>query len=212
MTPWLVSLILFLQNLHRSDSFCPSSRWGTCGAIRINAPVYSSNQPIEEVSADFSKEETLLCVALAVRPNILLEDAVAKVSKYAQSFPFAAVLPVQPLHYLPVHEDGGVELKFLRKKTDIKSGIDGGIRFFLSAQTNSNSEEDSEDSHSSVIEITAKRNSKGQYVSKLMAEMLVVKAFSAGITGEDVRFGQPPTDYVEIQSIYHKWMDSSQAR
>jgi hypothetical protein len=211
MIPWFISLMLILQTPRTSCAFCLSPRRGT-GAARKNASIHSSNQPIEEAPTDFSKEETLLCVALAVRPNIPLEDALAKVSKYAQSFPFAAVLPVQPLHYLPVHEDGGVELKFLRKKTDMKSGIDGGIRFFLSAQSNSNLEDQGDNPRSPVIEITAKRNSKGQYISKLMAEMLVVKAFCAGISGEDVRFGQPPTDHVEVQSIYHKWMDSSQAK
>lgn len=147
----------------------------------------------ESSQPDYEAEETLLKVHLAVQPGVSLDEAKEAVAKYSQSFPFAAVLPVQPLQYLPT-EDQGVEIKFLRKKTDIKSGIDGGIRFFV-------------ESADGGLDITAKRNSKGQTIQKMMAEKLVVKAFVSGITGEEnAKYGQAPLDVVRVTSLYHKWM------
>jgi len=153
----------------------------------------------------------LLCIDFAVNPGTDLDEAVEKVSKFCQSFPFAAVLPVQPLHYLPVYEDGGVEVKFLRKKTDMKSGNDGGIRFFIEkvegGDGSDDETEEDEDGECPVIEVTAKRNSKGQVISKLMSEKLIVTNFVAAISGEEQsRFGQPPTDFVQVKSLYHKWL------
>jgi len=46
---------------------------------------------------------------------------------FLRSIPFASLLPVQPLTYEVT--DGGVEVKFRRKKTEDKSGIDGGMRW-----------------------------------------------------------------------------------
>lgn len=163
------------------------------------------SQGDQEGTIDYTSEETLLCIDLAVQPGVDLEVAFAKVSKFCQSFPFAAVLPVQPLHYLPVYEDGGVEVKFLRKKTVTKSSVDGGIRFFI--ETMPGDGDDEEGCDAPTIEVTAKRNSQGQAITKLMAEKLVVTNFVAGITGvEATRFGMPPTDFVQVKSLYHKWM------
>ena len=75
-----------------------------------------------------SEDEILLRLNLQVLESADSERAFAAVSKYCQSFPFAVVLPVQPLQYLPT-PSGGVEVKFLRKKTEMKSGVDGGIQF-----------------------------------------------------------------------------------
>jgi hypothetical protein len=197
----------------------------------------------ENTIVDYSKEETLLCLDLVVNPGVDLDAAVAKVSKFCQSFPFAAVLPVQPLHYVPVYEDGGVEVKFLRKKTTEKSSIDGGIRFFVTcipAQDDEDGasldlplvdadEEEDEDNDGtvaterndsdstisaspprSVIQITAKRNSRGQTIAKLFAEKLVITNFVASISGTAATgntFGTTaPLDHVQVQSLYHKWM------
>jgi hypothetical protein len=63
----------------------------------------SSDSPGDDGSLsefDVSKEETLL------RINFSFDDdegssALAAVESYTKSFPFAAVLPVQPLTYLP---------------------------------------------------------------------------------------------------------------
>lgn len=154
-----------------------------------------------EHETDYSTEETLLCLRLSVLPDVSIQDAKQRVSKYSMSFPFSAVLPVQPLTYLSTL-DGGVEIRFLRKKTELKSGVDGGIRFFIEESSSSSSEQQE-------LEITAKRNSVGQTVAKIFAERLVVAAYISGITGEEgteKRFGKPPTDVVQVKSVFHKWM------
>jgi hypothetical protein len=116
-------------------------------------------------SNNWDQEETLLAMHLSPLPGKSLRDSLTRISEYAQSFPFAAVLPVQPLHYLPT-EDGGVELKFLRKKTDIKSGVDGGIRFFIrprqrrrQGDDNDNSDEDDDNSNYDGTESNGNRSS-----------------------------------------------------
>jgi hypothetical protein len=90
---------------------------------------------------DYDNEEILLKINLALHPGVSIPDALQAVVTYSQSFPFAAVLPVQPLTYLPptrtsLDDDvDGVEIKFLRKKTTEKSAVDGGIRFFVKETT-----------------------------------------------------------------------------
>ena len=139
----------------------------------------ASDQP------DYENEETLLRVSLALQD----EQAAEKLSKYCQSFPFAVVLPVQPLMYLPT-DDGGVEIRFLRKKTAEKSSIDGGIRFFITGD-----------------ELYAKRNSVGQSVPKMFAERLVITSFVSALTNQDDRFPGPPEGN-SVQSVFHPWMDA----
>jgi hypothetical protein len=155
----------------------------------------NNNSNLQSTSHDYTTEETLMKIHLLVLPTVPLQDALDALSKYTQSFPFAAVLPVQPLTYLPVREDGGVQVSFLRKKTGEKQSIDGGIRFFIEASDN-------------YIDLTAKRNSDGQYVNKLFAEKLVITAFVAGVTGRDgQKYGHvPPLDKVRVESLFHKWM------
>ncbi|GAX13138.1 hypothetical protein FisN_17Hh067 [Fistulifera solaris] len=144
-----------------------------------------------------NEDEILLRVKLGVREGHTVAAAKQRLAQYSQSFPFSAVLPVQPLMYVPTEDDDGVEVTFLRKKTDIKSGMEGGIRFSI---------EETED-HS--LEVTAVRNSEGQTIPKLVAERLIITSFVKGIKGEEEnKYGTPPTDVVGIQSIFHKWMDS----
>jgi hypothetical protein len=128
---------------------------------------------------------------------------------------------VQPLQYLPT--DDGVELRFLRKKTDMKSGIDGGIQFFIQVVDKENDEND--DTNSTTIEVIAKRNSKGQSIPKMFAEKLVIQAFVNGMTMGDseessstassvstsavvpkTRFDSPTKGMVTVESVFHKWM------
>jgi hypothetical protein len=192
-----------------------------------------------DIFDDWDQEETLLAMNLSPLPEKTVEQCLQRISDYTQSFPFAAVLPVQPLQYLP-NSDGGVELKFLRKKTDIKSGIDGGIRFFVRqkareasidalSEIDEDEDLDEEPAHkAAVIEIVAKRNSKGQSISKIFAEKLVIQAFVKGMTmgaddvegprvvgtttssssvmGPQTRFESPTKDMVKLKSIFHKWM------
>jgi hypothetical protein len=169
----------------------PHFSTGTCSALRE-----SSNDDDALQQPDYKTEETLLKVNLAVLPTSSLDEAREAVAKYCQSFPFAAVLPVQPLQYLPTPD--GVEIKFLRKKTGLKSGIDGGIRFFVN---------DSPEETAVGLQVTAKRNAVGQAIQKIMSEKLVVTAYVAGITGEEGdKYGRPPLDHVRVTSLYHKWM------
>jgi hypothetical protein len=143
--------------------------------------------------SDYDLEETLLRVHLSVLPNVPMEQALDKVSRYTQGFPFAAVLPVQPLQYIPT-PDGGVNVSFMRKKTPEKGSSDGGIRFFVREERNG-------------IEVVAKRNSEGQTVPKMFAEKLVIQAFVKGISGEESdKTNAPPVDAVAMESFFHKWI------
>ena len=148
-----------------------------------------------ETPLDMANEETLLKIHLTLQDGTDPDVALAQVQQYTQSFPFAAVLPVQPLQYLPTH-DGGVDVLFLRKKTQTKGSVDGGLRFFVLPA-----------SEGGGIEVEVKRNSKGQSVAKLFTEKLVVQAYCDGITGKDeARTGKAPTDYVAVSSVFHKWL------
>lgn len=130
----------------------------------------------------------------AIKEDVDKGFALERMSRYCQSFPFAAILPVQPLQYLPT-PDGGVDVRFLRKKTREKGSIDGGMRFFVSEDRDG-------------IDVVAKRNSQGQTVSKMFSEKLVVQSFLKRVTGEDVDKTSPfPTDVVTLASVFHKWMD-----
>ena len=141
-----------------------------------------------------------LCILIfLVLPGVSIWDAWRAVGIFCQAFPFSAVLPVQPLQYLPT-EDDGVEVKFLRKKTELKSAINGGIRFFVEESAN-------DDDDIMGLDLTVKRNSIGQSISKIMAEKLIVNAFVAGITGEEPeKYGALPVDTVRVTSLFHKWM------
>ena len=180
---------------------------------------------------DWEGEETLLAMHLAPSDDVSIDDAFNHVSKYVQSFPFAAVLPVQPLQYLP-REDGGVELQFLRKKTHIKPGVDGGIRFFITKRSSdTGAGEDRTGTSNDIdggINVTAKRNSRGQSLSKVFAEKLVVTTFVRGmLDGEKLkaaaetrdtnevgdaavppktRIESPTASFVATRSVFHKWM------
>ena len=164
----------------------------------------------ENSEKEWSQEESLLVMSLSPLPDVSCEDSLSRISQYIRSFPFAAILPVQPLQALPT-DDGGLELKFLRKKTATKSGVDGGIRFFV------NLGEDDK------IEVLVKRNSDGQSIPKMFAEKLVVQSFAKGMAlgsdfGNDnsdetssikvpnTRIESPTKDMVQIQSVFHKWI------
>lgn len=163
----------------------------------VGNPLFSSpSNDEEEATTDFDSEETLMQLHFTVNEGAEKETAIEKLSRYCQSFPFAAVLPVQPLQYLPT-TDGGVEVKFLRKKTKEKGSMDGGIRFFVSPERDG-------------IDVVAKRNSQGQTVSKMFSEKLVVQAFVKSVTGKDdssTTTNPPPTDVASLSSVFHKWMD-----
>mmetsp|Transcript_13721 Transcript_13721/g.23365 ORF Transcript_13721/g.23365 Transcript_13721/m.23365 type:complete len:197 (-) Transcript_13721:462-1052(-) len=188
----LLTLILLLTAIASTSSFSVSkaSKASKVAAwSRISASPYPWESTVDE------SEETLLKIRFAVQPGIAEADALTRVQQYTQAFPFAAILPVQPLQYLPTH-DGGVDVQFLRKKTQQKGSVDGGIRFSVVLTSEGN-----------VIELVAKRNSKGQTFPKIFAEKLVIQSFYDGISGkQDDRTGQAPTRSATVQSVYHKWL------
>mmetsp|Transcript_2338 Transcript_2338/g.3412 ORF Transcript_2338/g.3412 Transcript_2338/m.3412 type:complete len:220 (-) Transcript_2338:1150-1809(-) len=162
-------------------------------------------------SAD-EDEETLLRMHVRPCDQSRTSEALTAVQAHVRSFPFAAVLPVQPLQYLPT--DDGVEVTFLRKKTKEKGSFDGGIRFFvelLQDEEDPHGVNNEQDGISSVIRISAKRNSVGQTVRKIFSEKLVVKAFVASFTGNngDCQVFVDPSKIAKVvafQSMFHKWM------
>ena len=151
----------------------------------------SSND--DDETTDYDQEETLMQIHLvSTYKSTSIAAAKEEISRYTQRFPFAAILPVQPLQYLPA-PDGGVEVKFLRKKTKEKGSIDGGIRFFLKEERGG-------------FDVIAKRNSNGQTVSKMFSEKLVILAFIKGISGEETEKTGPPPENVSVESIFHMWL------
>jgi hypothetical protein len=143
------------------------------------------------------------------------QDCAENLQSYVASFPFAAVLPVQPLTYTPRaktndgrHPYPGVSVTFLRKKTKEKGEIDGGIEFLISV-------DDSKKEHgdNAIIQLLAVRNTEGQTVSKVFSEGLIIKSFVSGLLGDHeddgarVGIGKDSLlDCLSIKSCIHKWM------
>ncbi|KAI2490894.1 hypothetical protein MHU86_23690 [Fragilaria crotonensis] len=198
MSPLKLSAILSCIVFEAGSAFTTVPKCGPHKAFcRPGTQVFSSESEFPwETALDMTDEETLLKLHLTVLDEVDPDMALAVVQRYTQSFPFSAILPVQPLQYLPTH-DGGVDVLFLRKKTQDKGSVDGGMRFFVRPPV------DGDDG----IEVQVKRNSKGQSVSKMFTEKLVVQAYCEGIAGKDeARTGKAPTDFVSVLSVFHKWM------
>ena len=165
--------------------------------------LYSKNN--EEVEIEKDKEEILMKVSFSLQENVTPEKAIPIIHKYISSFPFSAVLPVQPLTYTPTEDDLGVKVAFLRKKTDEKSGKDGGIDFRISTV-------DDENDESIRVNIVARRDSNGQFISKVFSEGAIIKSFVSGLNHgviEGGRVGIGREDLMKacsLQSVYHKWM------
>lgn len=225
----LITLVTTATSLLSLSHQAPSKVINECSKHLLSFALYASEEPADPSSDDDpgemmakSEDEILLRLNLQVLESADSERAFAAVSKYCQSFPFAVVLPVQPLQYLPT-PSGGVEVKFLRKKTEMKSGVDGGIQFEVATvddvSTGFNEDEEDEpdniddtvdpgvppDTGTILIQVTARRNAEGQVIRKHMAEKLVVTSFVAGITGEKA-LGNPPEGLVQLKSVFHKWM------
>jgi hypothetical protein len=170
------------------------------------------------------QEEMLLCVQMQWISVADLDPTgtEALLLSYVRSFPFAAVLPVQPLTYLPT--PGGVDVTFLRKKTATKPTNDGGIRFVLEpVRSLENDAMNGDETPATSWILTARRNSEGQSVQKLFSEKLIVQELLDGLTGASHKFAPAakptsaandeattgplqPRDVVQVTSVYHKWM------
>lgn len=183
---------LQVQIVGRSRFQNPSQSASLTKSRCILGPLFASSD--EEENTNYDKEETLMSLYFSINENVNKDEALTRVTRYCQSFPFAAVLPVQPLQYLPT-DDGGVDVRFLRKKTKEKGSLDGGIRFFVSPDRDG-------------VAVVAKRNSVGQTVPKMFSEKLVVQSFIKRVTGDELeKTSPPPTDVVTLVSAFHKWMD-----
>ena len=138
----------------------------------------------------FETQDTLLRIHFAPQQEHALEG----IQRYIQSFPYAVILPSQPLLYLPT-SDGGVDVKFFQSQHE--PGIpklSGGIRLFLQQDGDR-------------IVVTAKRDDRGRVDDRLAEEKLVVTKLIAGLTGsDDDGLHHVPSNTVCIESIYHKWM------
>ena len=145
-------------------------------------------------------DETLL------RINFSFEDAsdetaLDAVRQYTKSFPFAAVLPVQPLTYLPVKmpdDELALKVTFLRKKTEEKDSKDGGMIFQCKIAP-------TDEDDGVKINLIAKRVSKGQTVSKIFSEKQIIMAF---VNGLDEERGKIILDNgnVQVESVFHQWL------
>jgi hypothetical protein len=182
--------------------------------ISSHAPLYSSASG-EETQRGFDvfndeTDETLLRINFSYPQTSPDSVALDAVRRYTKSFPFAAVLPVQPLTYLPVQmPDGEMALRvtFLRKKTEEKDSGDGGILFHCQlASKDATDDGDLIDDDRKSINLVAKRISKGQTVSKVFSEKQIIMAFVKGLSeakgAEILRDGGD----VQVDSVFHLWM------
>mmetsp|Transcript_1556 Transcript_1556/g.2352 ORF Transcript_1556/g.2352 Transcript_1556/m.2352 type:complete len:210 (-) Transcript_1556:90-719(-) len=151
-----------------------------------------------------SENETLMKIYFSLSGEDVGDELIATnlLLSYVASFPFSAVLPVQPLTYVPRKDGRGVDVSFLRKKTTEKSSIDGGIEFLIMANEDSGNPGD--------IILEAVRNSEGQSISKVFTEGLVVKSFINGLYGEkEGKSGlnrEELLSRLHIDKVVHKWM------
>lgn len=143
-----------------------------------------------DATQNLDNEETLMNVHVSITDGEK-EKARIELAKYLRAFPFAAVLPVQPLQYLPT--ESGVEVKFLRKKTQEKGSVDGGMVFMIKEDRDG-------------YDIICKRNSEGQTVQKIFSEKMVIMSLLKHITGEDTALaGELPANLF-VESVFHKWI------
>mmetsp|Transcript_15739 Transcript_15739/g.19188 ORF Transcript_15739/g.19188 Transcript_15739/m.19188 type:complete len:228 (-) Transcript_15739:992-1675(-) len=158
----------------------------------------------KEASAPTMKEEEVLMkISLSIKEGYKDRIFLPLIQHYMTSFPFAAILPVQPLTYKPREDDMGVTVSFLRKKTQEKGSLDGGIEFKMSLN---------EIDESKQMEIVARRNSEGQVISKVFSEGMIIKAFVDSLSDEceskgKVGIGHDKVmEIFTVESIFHKWM------
>jgi hypothetical protein len=143
--------------------------------------------------------ELLMKMVFSMKHDISPQDCLEELNQYLASFPFSAVLPVQPLTYRPRQNGNGLDLHFLRKKTKEKGSIDGGMLFLTSVS----------DDESFLI-LTCIRDAEGQTVSKVFTEGLVTKSLVSSILGEEdgpqgIRRDQL-LEKISVESYNHKWM------
>ena len=163
----------------------------------------------DEMATD-EPEEVLLRMNLSINAGIDPDAAIKATRDFAKGFPFAAVLPVQPLTYLP--SNTGVKVTFLRKKTEEKGSQDGGMDFSIEFTDVAAPDDDDEIGVGTLggrrIRILATRISEGQTVSKMFSEKMVITEFVKGISSATDSSSAPLGNVVSVESYFHKWMDN----
>lgn len=186
--------------------------------IRTGTPIHMAKQPIHQLSTNNHDAEAdnqpsiLLQINVSCIPEERTEtdsdsshviNCMERLKIYLRSFPFSAVLPVQPLQYLP--SDDGVDVTFLRKKTQEKGSMDGGITISVKK-----CEHDDDDARNRIL-VTARRNSEGQTISKIFSEKLVILALVDSFIGgnnvpEGIAIERQRKLGITVNSIFHKWL------
>jgi hypothetical protein len=157
-------------------------------------------------------EEILMRMHLNVKDSVDPKFALSEIIRYTQTFSFTAILPVQPMRYDKT--DKGMDVKFLRKKTPEKNSIDGGLQFQVTSIKKSLSKKSigtsSNDDPEDMIQIQVTRISEGQSITKVFSEKLIVLAYCDGILGKTTSLnsnsGETLTNYVDLWSVFHKWL------
>ena len=191
--------------IRSSSSSEDSSSSDDVGSFEFNA---SSSNP---------DAETLLRINFSFHNDNNNDDggrlALSAVQQYCQTFPYAAVLPVQPLTYIPLTlPDGnpGVKVSFLRKKTAEKGSIDGGILFTCCLVSEEDCDDEGLTNYKRRIQLTAIRIAEGQTVSKMFSEKQILLAFVKGLNdarGIEILTTGDGGRHVEVESIFHRWLN-----
>ena len=163
----------------------------------------------DEATTEEEPEEVLLRMNLSIKGGIDPEAALEALREACRGFPFAAVLPVQPLTYLP--SPTGVKVTFLRKKTEEKGSQDGGIDFSVEFTDVAAPDDDDEIGLKTLgsgrrIQLLSSRISEGQTVSKMFSEKMVITEFVKRI-GAATESPSALGNMVSVDSFFHKWMD-----
>eukprot|EP00532_Pseudo-nitzschia_australis_P003076 CAMPEP_0168184576 /NCGR_PEP_ID=MMETSP0139_2-20121125/13320_1 /TAXON_ID=44445 /ORGANISM="Pseudo-nitzschia australis, Strain 10249 10 AB" /LENGTH=223 /DNA_ID=CAMNT_0008106221 /DNA_START=169 /DNA_END=840 /DNA_ORIENTATION=+ len=203
-------------------SFVPPLRFLLNNRVRVTAASGVGPRPHELQSTpqqrdtvgdnDDDETEVLLRMNLGINTGADPDSSLEAVRRFARSFPFAAVLPVQPLTYIPSEDGRGVKVTFLRKKTKEKGSVDGGIDISVDFTTSTKDNDDPDNplivsSGGKRIRLLATRNPEGQTLNKIFSEKIIVLAFVKSIAGEDLDGANKElSSMVSVESIFHKWL------
>jgi hypothetical protein len=208
-------LVIFLAAVANTTAF-NSSRRAHFFLTHQTRRSPKQQQLFSSSSAHDEFDETLLRINFSVVQGAGIFESYANkalegVRSYTKSFPFAAVLPVQPLTYLPIElSDGSPALKvtFLRKKTAEKGTEDGGIVFTSRLVSEEDCDPDGLENYSLRIELEAKRIKEGQSIPKVFSEKQICLAFIKGLSEEKGQEVLAEGGGVVVDSVFHIWMDS----
>ena len=206
MMTYLCALLLAVV-IATANAFCPSMPRHSITKL------FSSSE--ESVSFN-SLDETLLRINFSVVQGAGIfesyaNNALEAVRSYTQSFPFAAILPVQPLTYLPIEMDDGtpaLKVTFLRKKTAEKGSQDGGIVFTSRLVSEEDCDPDGLENYVLRIELQAKRIKEGQTIPKIFSEKQICLAFIKGLNEKKGQELLAEGGRVVVDSVFHIWMDA----